>query len=100
MTVNPTVQEGAVTAPMPVRDTSYAFEPLAGKKAEEGAPYLDIRHLHKRYGGFTALQSVNLQIRRGELVCFLGPSGCGKTTLLRASAGLEAQTSGEIWQDG
>ena len=100
MTVNPTVQAGEVTAPMPVRDTSYAFEPLAGKKAEEGAPYLDIRHLHKRYGGFTALQSVNLQIRRGELVCFLGPSGCGKTTLLRAIAGLEAQTSGEIWQDG
>ncbi|MDR0258899.1 MAG: ATP-binding cassette domain-containing protein, partial [Comamonas sp.] len=71
------------------------------KGDEEGVPpFLEIRHLHKSYGSFTALQSINLQIRRGELVCFMGPSGCGKTTLLRAIAGLEAQTSGEIWQDG
>ena len=101
MTVNQADVAGAITTPMPVRDTSYAFEAVQSRKPEEGgAPYLDIRHLHKRYGSFTALQSVNLQIRRGELVCFLGPSGCGKTTLLRAIAGLEAQTSGEIWQDG
>ncbi len=99
---------GHTASPMPVRDTSYAFAPLdgqapntqKGRAEQDDAPYLDIRHLHKRFGGFTALQSVDLQIRRGELVCFLGPSGCGKTTLLRAIAGLEAQTSGEIWQDG
>ncbi len=87
-----------------LRDTSYAFEsaePGLRKGDEEGgAPFLEIRHLHKSYGSFTALRSIHLQIRRGELVCFLGPSGCGKTTLLRAIAGLEAQTSGEIWQDG
>ncbi len=92
---------GRMTAPMPLRDTSYAFAPAAARPADkDDAPYLDIRHLHKRYGAFTALQSINLHIQRGELVCFLGPSGCGKTTLLRAIAGLEAQTSGEIWQDG
>ena len=91
---------------LPLRDTSYAFAPVTAKRGDEGRaeadaqPYLDIRHLHKRFGSFTALQSVNLQIKRGELVCFLGPSGCGKTTLLRAIAGLEAQTSGEIWQNG
>lgn len=98
-----TGQSAAATAPLPLRDTSYAFEPLgapAARPQDTGAPYLDIRHLHKRYGSFTALQSVSLQIQRGELVCFLGPSGCGKTTLLRAIAGLEAQTSGEVWQDG
>ena len=90
-------------APLPLRDTSYAFAPqdaAARARPAGDAPYLDIRRLHKRYGGFTALQSVSLQIQRGELVCFLGPSGCGKTTLLRAIAGLEAQTSGEIWQGG
>ncbi|MBB6579494.1 iron(III) transport system ATP-binding protein [Comamonas odontotermitis] len=98
-----TGQSASATVPLPLRDTSYAFEPQGAptvRPQDTGVPYLDIRHLHKRYGSFTALQSVSLQIQRGELVCFLGPSGCGKTTLLRAIAGLEAQTSGEIWQDG
>jgi ABC-type sulfate/molybdate transport systems ATPase subunit len=49
---------------------------------------------------FTALHDINLQIRKGEFVCFLGPSGCGKTTLLRIIAGLEVQTRGEIFQAG
>lgn len=98
------VAQGQAAQTTPVRDTSYAFESaeqgLRRGNEEGGPPFLEIRHLHKSYGSFTALQSINLQIRRGELVCFLGPSGCGKTTLLRAIAGLEAQTSGEIWQDG
>ncbi len=61
---------------------------------------LELRHVRKTFGGFTALQDVNLGIRRGEFVCFLGPSGCGKTTLLRIIAGLEVQSSGEVWQAG
>ncbi len=61
---------------------------------------LDLRHVRKTFGSFTALHDVNLEIRRGEFVCFLGPSGCGKTTLLRIIAGLEVQTGGEVWQDG
>jgi iron(III) transport system ATP-binding protein len=61
---------------------------------------LELRHIHKAFGGFTALQDINLAIGRGEFVCFLGPSGCGKTTLLRIIAGLEVQTSGEVWQAG
>ncbi|MGE8320886.1 MAG: putative 2-aminoethylphosphonate ABC transporter ATP-binding protein [Comamonas sp.] len=79
--------------------------PAAGAVAPHGseaggAPYLSIRQLHKQYGTFTALKSIDLDIQRGEFVCFLGPSGCGKTTLLRAIAGLEAQSGGEIWQAG
>ncbi|QHJ01715.1 putative 2-aminoethylphosphonate ABC transporter ATP-binding protein [Xylophilus rhododendri] len=62
--------------------------------------YLDLRGIHKRFGAFTALQSIDLAIRKGEFVCFLGPSGCGKTTLLRIVAGLETQTSGRIVQAG
>jgi len=62
--------------------------------------FLDLRHVRKTFGAFTALDDINLGIRRGEFVCFLGPSGCGKTTLLRIIAGLEVQTSGEIWQGG
>jgi iron(III) transport system ATP-binding protein len=60
--------------------------------------FLELRHVRKDFGAFTALQDINLQVGRGEFVCFLGPSGCGKTTLLRIIAGLEVQTSGEVWQ--
>ncbi|MEO7547405.1 MAG: putative 2-aminoethylphosphonate ABC transporter ATP-binding protein [Ramlibacter sp.] len=65
-----------------------------------GATFLDLRSIRKEFGGFTALHSIDLGIRKGEFVCFLGPSGCGKTTLLRIIAGLEAQTAGEVWQSG
>ena len=61
---------------------------------------LRIERVVKRFGDFTALDDVSLSVGKGELVCFLGPSGCGKTTLLRIVAGLEAQTSGSIIQDG
>lgn len=62
--------------------------------------FLSLRHIRKEFGAFTALQDINLDIRKGEFVCFLGPSGCGKTTLLRIIAGLEVQTSGEVHQGG
>ena len=63
-------------------------------------PYLSIRGLVKRFGQFTALNDISLDIDEGEFVCFLGPSGCGKTTLLRCIAGLDIQTSGSIEQAG
>ncbi len=58
--------------------------------------FLELRHIRKDFGAFTALHDISLGVRRGEFVCFLGPSGCGKTTLLRIVAGLEVQTSGEV----
>ena len=60
------------------------------------APYLRARGLTKRFGGFTALKAVALEVNKSEFVCFLGPSGCGKTTLLRAIAGLDPQDEGTI----
>ncbi len=63
-------------------------------------PYLRIQNLTKRFGAFTALAEICLEIHDGEFVCFLGPSGCGKTTLLRAIAGLDIQTSGRVEQAG
>jgi iron(III) transport system ATP-binding protein len=63
-------------------------------------PFLDLRHIRKDFGSFTALQDINLEIGRGEFVCFLGPSGCGKTTLLRIIAGLEVQSAGQLLQAG
>ncbi len=64
------------------------------------AHYLEVRNLTKRFGDFTALHDVSLDVEEGEFVCFLGPSGCGKTTLLRAIGGLDPQSSGTIRQSG
>ena len=63
-------------------------------------PYLQLRDVGKEFGAFTALSHINLDIAKGEFVCFLGPSGCGKTTLLRIIAGLETPTTGSIFQAG
>jgi iron(III) transport system ATP-binding protein len=64
------------------------------------AEALRLEGVHKAFGDFVALRSIDLVIPPGELVCFLGPSGCGKTTLLRIIAGLERQTRGRILQNG
>jgi ABC-type sugar transport system ATPase subunit len=57
---------------------------------------LEIRGLRKRYGSFTAVDDVSLQVGAGQFVCLLGPSGCGKTTTLRCVAGLEDPDAGDI----
>ena len=57
---------------------------------------LEIRGLRKRYGAFTAVDDVSLQVGQGQFVCLLGPSGCGKTTTLRCVAGLEDPDDGDI----
>jgi iron(III) transport system ATP-binding protein len=66
----------------------------------EPSAFLRIRGLAKRFGNFTALSDIDLEVRQGEFVCFLGPSGCGKTTLLRAIAGLDLQDEGTIEMAG
>ena len=57
---------------------------------------LELRNIRKRYGNFTAVDGVSLQVRKGQFVCLLGPSGCGKTTTLRCVAGLEEPDDGDI----
>lgn len=59
-----------------------------------------IDKVSKRFGNFSALNNISLDIKSGELVALVGPSGCGKTTLLRIIAGLEAPDSGEIHFNG
>jgi ABC-2 type transport system ATP-binding protein len=60
-------------------------------------PILDIRNLSKTYkGGTTALEGVDLQIRKGEIFALLGPNGAGKTTLIGAVCGLLKPSGGTI----
>jgi len=61
---------------------------------------ISIRGVSKLFGSVRAVDSVDLDIERGEFFSILGPSGCGKTTLLRMLAGFEAPTEGEIYIDG
>jgi len=55
-----------------------------------------LTNLTKKYGKFTAVDGIDLQIRRGELFGFLGPNGAGKTTTMRMIAGILQPTSGRI----
>ncbi len=58
-----------------------------------------IKDAVKRYGNFTAVNGINLEINDGEFFTLLGPSGCGKTTLLRMIAGFNTVDGGEIYFD-
>ncbi|WP_370203634.1 ABC transporter ATP-binding protein, partial [Salipiger bermudensis] len=57
---------------------------------------INIDRVVKRFGTFTALHEVSLDIAENEFFTLLGPSGCGKTTLLRCIAGFEPVSGGQI----
>ena len=61
---------------------------------------ISISSITKRFGAFTAVDAVDLDIPTGELIALLGPSGSGKTTLLRIIGGLEFADSGRLLIDG
>jgi putrescine transport system ATP-binding protein len=68
--------------------------------AAPAIPLLRIASVGKRFGGFTAVDHLSLDIGAGEFFALLGPSGCGKTTLLRMLAGFETPDAGAIELDG
>ena len=61
---------------------------------------IELTHVTKRWGGFYAVDDLDLLIEDNAFVTLLGPSGCGKTTTLRMIAGLETPTTGKITIDG
>jgi putrescine transport system ATP-binding protein len=63
-------------------------------------PLIRFERITKRFGDFTAIEDVSLDIYEREFFALLGPSGCGKTTLMRMLAGFENPTEGRILLDG
>src|SRR3984893_10621331 len=63
-------------------------------------PHIEVDRLELYYGGVPAGRRGRFNVPPGEQLTLLGPSGCGKTTTLRAIAGLEQPTAGEIRIDG
>jgi ABC-2 type transport system ATP-binding protein len=61
---------------------------------------LEARGLTKRYGAFLALDRVDFQVRRGEILGYLGPNGSGKSTTVSAVVGLIEPSAGSLWLDG
>ena len=55
-----------------------------------------LENIVKRYGAFTGVQNMSLEIADEEFLVLLGPSGCGKTTTMRMIAGLEEPTEGNV----
>lgn len=67
---------------------------------------LQVTNLTKRFGDFTALDRVNLEVKKGEIVGFIGPNGAGKSTTIRVILGILKATAGEakifgmdVWKD-
>jgi putrescine transport system ATP-binding protein len=72
-----------------------------GGEMQAGAgPLVRFEQVSKRFGAFTAVDRLSLDIQEGEFFALLGPSGCGKTTLLRMLAGFERPSAGRILLDG
>src|SRR5262245_26776472 len=78
---------------------SEASEPRANE-VSRGVEGFEARGLTKRYGGFLALDRVDFQIRRGEMLGYLGPNGSGKSTTVNMVVGLIEPSAGSLWLDG
>ncbi len=80
-------------------DPGVASAPKAPPEPKEYIPAADValgcRGLVKRFGDFTAVNAIDLDVKRGEIFGFLGPNGSGKTTTIRMLCGVIAPTSGD-----
>ena len=67
---------------------------------DTGMPLVHAVNVMKSFDGNKVLKGIDLDVRKGQVVCLLGPSGSGKTTLLRCINQLETIDGGRIWVDG
>jgi putrescine transport system ATP-binding protein len=86
-----------LSIPAPAAPKSVADRPWLDPDAK---PQIVIESINKTFGAFTAVDSVNLRIYKGEMFALVGASGCGKTTLLRMLAGFTSPSGGRIMIEG
>ncbi len=79
------------------KDQTKVFTPWLDSSIE---PLIRFENVTKKYGNFTAIDNLSLNIYEREFYSLLGPSGCGKTTLMRLLAGFEKPTSGKVFIGG
>ena len=63
-------------------------------------PVLQLKNIHKAFGGLTAIENFSLDLHSGEVVALVGDNGAGKSTLIKMISGVHPPTSGEILLDG
>ena len=86
---------------MPVMHASGAADDAVDHISARSQPSaVGLHAVTKRFGNFTAVDNVSVDVRPGEFLALLGPSGCGKTTCLRLMAGLESPEEGRILVGG
>jgi len=57
---------------------------------------LELKNITMKFGGVTALNEVNLHVKKGEIAALIGPNGAGKTTVFNVVTGVYKPTSGEV----
>ena len=57
---------------------------------------IEVDHITKEYGSFTAVEDLSFSVKRGEILGFLGPNGAGKTTTMRVVTGFFPPTTGAV----
>jgi branched-chain amino acid transport system ATP-binding protein len=70
------------------------------KRIWEGMPLLNLKNVSVKYGSFTAVHDISIEINKGEIVVLLGSNGAGKSTTFRTISGLNKPSEGEIFFEG
>ena len=82
------------------QSTGAAPDSLVSARGGAGSPILRTEGLTVRFGGLTALNDVNVEVRRGEIRAIIGPNGAGKSTFFNCVTGVLRPTDGRILLDG
>lgn len=92
--------EQAFVRLLPNEQDYQPFQMIPRQASEDQELAIEARHLTMRFGDFTAVKDVNLEVHQGEIFGFLGSNGCGKTTTMKMLTGLLQASEGEAWLFG